>query len=111
MNKKQFWKDFKSAEHLHTFLIRWAIIVGAVIFLLLTVQRYKVHIECDELLDTYSRSHYIQNCTPDTETELSTHKDPWGDPYYIKYQRCNGKDVEIIYSKNGGHARRNIGRY
>lgn len=105
MNKEQFWKDFKSAEHLHTFLIRWAIIIGFVIFVLLIAIRYKTTMECQELVSVYANIE-----SSGYECELPSHTDMWGDPYYIKYENINGLLVVMVYSKNGGYAKRVLRR-
>ncbi len=104
---KQFLEDFKQAEYLHRFLLRWAIILGTCTFVLLIAIRYQQKMECEELIDMYSNINY--NNSSECK-KLHSHNDYWGDPYYIKYEFINNKLVVTVYSENGGRATRILRR-
>ena len=115
INKKKIertWEDFKSATYLHKLLFRWVIYIGFCLYSITIIKSYQAHTECEFLLYTYAvennigyntRMHGIVYYNNELDIELKTHKDPWGDSYYIKFSRYDGQETIRIYSKNGGY--------
>lgn len=106
------WEDFKSANYLHQFLFRWVIYIIFCVSLLTIAKRYQAHRECEYLLYTYAvetsigyntRMHGVVYYHDELNIELKKHKDPWGDSYYLKFNKYDGQETIRIYSKNGGY--------